>query len=226
MEVGSLDRIELKDSAKKIISRNWLETLIAYSIPLMATAIALISENPVILVLATIFDLLYPVAIFLSFKLIKDERFDFETLVNNLSENIQNYIGTMALTFIYTFLWSLLLVIPGIIKTYSYFLVPYILAENPNIKYNEAITLSRKLMDGHKSDVFVLHMSFILWILLCVATLGLAYVYVIPYQETTMALYYKKHFSDEVRAYGNVGGNTATVEVVEVNTVEVTSDKE
>lgn len=70
---------------------------------------------------------------------------------------------------LFTFLWSLLLVIPGIIKSFSYAMTPYILAENPGMTATEAITESRRVMDGNKWRLFCLGFSFIGWGLLCAA---------------------------------------------------------
>ena len=69
---------------------------------------------------------------------------------------------------IYTFLWTLLFVIPGIIKSFSYAMTPYILYEHPEYNPNYAITLSREMMDGNKFRLFCLRLSFIGWDLLCV----------------------------------------------------------
>ena len=79
------------------------------------------------------------------------------------------------LTGLYIGLWSLLLVIPGIVKTYSYAMTPFILSENPHMTANEAITASRELMDGNKWDLFCLYLSFIGWGILA-AFPGLAVV--------------------------------------------------
>ncbi len=73
------------------------------------------------------------------------------------------------LTGLYIGLWSLLLVIPGIVKSYSYAMTPFILSENPDMPANDAITASRELMDGHKWDLFCLYLSFIGWNLLASA---------------------------------------------------------
>ena len=70
---------------------------------------------------------------------------------------------------LYTVLWTLLFIIPGIIKTYSYAMTPYILAENPGMTATEAITESRRIMDGNKWRLFCLSISFIGWALLCAA---------------------------------------------------------
>ena len=68
---------------------------------------------------------------------------------------------------LYIALWSLLLVIPGIVKTYSYAMTPYIMSEHPSLTANEAITESRRIMDGNKWRLFCLDFSFIGWELLC-----------------------------------------------------------
>lgn len=91
---------------------------------------------------------------------------------------------------LYTFLWSLLFVIPGIVKSYSYALAPYILRDNPGMRPSEAITLSRELMDGHKMELFVLQLSFIGWVILSVFTAGILLLWVIPWFEITKSLFY------------------------------------
>ena len=93
-------------------------------------------------------------------------------------------------TTLFTFLWSLLLIVPGIIKSFSYAMAMYIWSENKEMGALEAINKSKKMMDGHKMDYFVLGLSFIGWILLGCITLGIALIYVIPYMETTMANFY------------------------------------
>ena len=91
---------------------------------------------------------------------------------------------------LFIFLWSLLFYIPGIIKSYSYSMAFYILAENPDMTAREAIDESRRIMDGHKWEYFVLQLSFILWILLVMVTFGLAAIYVEPYMQLTNTNFY------------------------------------
>lgn len=93
---------------------------------------------------------------------------------------------------IYTLLWTLLLIIPGIVKSYSYAMTPFIMAEDPNIKPNDAITMSRKLMDGHKLDLFILDLSFIGWHLLCILTLGIGEIFLAPYINAAHAAFYRE----------------------------------
>jgi uncharacterized membrane protein len=87
-------------------------------------------------------------------------------------------------------LWLLLLIIPGIVKTYAYSMTFFILAENKGMPVLEAITLSRKMMNGHKMDLFLLFLSFIGWFILVVITFGIAGVWVYPYFYATLTNFY------------------------------------
>ena len=118
------------------------------------------------------------------------EKPEVSTLFAPFSNCFGTSIITNLLVGIYTLGWTLLLIIPGLVKQYSYAMTFYILAENPNMTANEAITESRQIMDGHKFELFVLQLSFIPWMLLCCVTFGIAYIYVIPYMSLTMTNFY------------------------------------
>ena len=100
-------------------------------------------------------------------------------------------VGAVLLVFVYTLLWTLLLVIPGIIKAYSYSMTFYILRENPEMTAGDAITASQKMMDGHKMDLFLLSLSFIGWAILASITFGIGYLWLIPYIYTAYAAVYE-----------------------------------
>ena len=91
---------------------------------------------------------------------------------------------------LFVFLWMLLFIIPGIVKSYSYAMAYYILAENPDMTAREALTESKIIMNGHKWEFFVLQLSFILWALLVLVTFGIAAIYVSPYQQLTFTNFY------------------------------------
>ena len=93
--------------------------------------------------------------------------------------------------YVFIFLWSLLLVIPGLIKSYSYAMSNFILADNPTMSANDAITASRKMMDGNKWRLFCLDFSFIGWYLLCGLTFGLLTFFVEPYHQAARAEFYE-----------------------------------
>lgn len=105
------------------------------------------------------------------------------------SSGYLNVVKTMFLRGLYTFLWSLLLLIPGVIKSYEYYMIPYILAENPNISSKRAFELSRLMMDGNKFNVWVLELSFILWRILEI--IPFASLFIEPYPEATIAELYQ-----------------------------------
>ena len=91
---------------------------------------------------------------------------------------------------LFEFLWGLLFVIPGIIKSYSYFLIPYILADNPDIGKDRAFEISMKTMDGEKWDLFVLQLSFIGWYLLGILCCCIGIYFVNPYAMATYSEFY------------------------------------
>lgn len=105
-----------------------------------------------------------------------------------------NYIRNVLALFLrdlFIGLWSLLLVIPGIVKAYAYRLVPYILADHPDMGAKEALDMSSRMMRGHKWRVFVLDLSFLGWAFLSLLTFGiLALFYVNPYVQATQAELY------------------------------------
>ena len=109
---------------------------------------------------------------------------------------------------LFTFLWSLLFIIPGIIKSFSYSQTMMIVAENKGIGAREAINRSKAMMDGRKMDYFVLGLSFLGWGLLCCITLGIASIWVGPYIQATMVNFY----NDIKPVEANVEDNTVDVE--------------
>lgn len=102
-----------------------------------------------------------------------------------------NIVKTMFIRDLKIFLWSLLFVIPGIVKSYEYRMVPYILAENPQISTERAFELSRQMTDGEKWKIFVLDLSFIGWRILGMLCCCVGEVFLEPYCEATYAELYQ-----------------------------------
>lgn len=112
----------------------------------------------------------------------------------------KNHVKIMFLRGLYTFLWTLLFVIPGIVKSYEYQMVPYILAENPDITKEDAFALSKRMMDGNKWNSFVLDLSFLGWQILNGLTFGiLGIFYVNPYICQTHAALYETLRNQQTR---------------------------
>lgn len=120
-----------------------------------------------------------------------EDNYNIGSVGFTFKEGYGNVTKTMFLKQLYTFLWSLLFVFPGIVKSYEYRMIPYLLAENPYMSTDEAFARSRSMMDGEKWNAFVLDLSFIGWNILSAFTLGLVGLfYVAPYQAyTNMELY-------------------------------------
>jgi uncharacterized membrane protein len=116
---------------------------------------------------------------------------------------VLRYVGGMLLMGIYVFFWTLFLVIPGIIMAIAYSLTPFILKDYPELSVGQAIQMSEKMMRGHKMRYFLLTLSFIGWGLLGILTLGIGYIWLIPYMYTTTAAFYQD-VKNEYIANGNM----------------------
>lgn len=114
--------------------------------------------------------------------------------VNNLFDGFKQFLGSFVaylLVCIFTFLWFLLLIVPGIIAALRYSQTFYILKDNPELDGLAAIKKSKEMMKGHKGEFFVLQLSFIGWFLLGCITCGLAFIWIAPYYTLTLANYYE-----------------------------------
>lgn len=115
-------------------------------------------------------------------------------LENMFKETFNGYgrnVLASLLMYVYVILWTLLLIIPGIVKVFSYAMTPYIIKEHPEISVDEAIDMSRAMMKGRKFDLFYLHISFIGWWILSIMTLGIGFIWLVPYVMTAQASFYE-----------------------------------
>ena len=104
-----------------------------------------------------------------------------------------NYLNVVKILFLMdlkTLLWLFLFIGPGVIKAYEYSMIPYLLAENPNLSADEAFSLSKQMTTGQKMDLFVLDLSFLGWIILGLICCGIGILFVLPYPEATRAEVY------------------------------------
>ena len=121
-----------------------------------------------------------------------------EVNYGSLFDGFKDYLRiflTLLLTGIYTFLWMLLFIVPGIVKCYSYSMTSYILKDNPDMKYDAAINESMRMMQGNKMKLFLLDLSFIGWFLLCILTLGIGLLFLYSYVNAAHA-----HFYEDLKA--------------------------
>ena len=126
------------------------------------------------------------------YRSLKEEE-KMKALLRAFSDRYLHIVKTLFLTDLYIALWSLVFVIPGVIKSYQYRMVPYILAEHPDMGTDEVLELSKDMMRGQKWEAFVLDLSFLGWNILAVFTFGILNVfYVAPYQNLTNAALYEE----------------------------------
>ncbi len=117
--------------------------------------------------------------------------------VGQLFQGFQRFgtaLGAYLLMTLFIILWSLLLIIPGIIASYSYMMTFFVIADDPAVGPLQAITRSKEMMRGNKWKLFCLFWRFFGWSLLCILTLGIGFLWLMPYMQTTTA-----HFYDDVR---------------------------
>ena len=131
----------------------------------------------------------YGIAIVM-FGVYKGKDIDFGVLFEGFQDYSRIFV-TKLLQGIYTALWSLLLVVPGIIKYYSYAMTDYILKEEPEMKNNAAIEKSMDMMENNKMKLFLLDLSFIGWAILCIFTFGIGFLFLQPYVQVSHAAFYE-----------------------------------
>lgn len=122
-----------------------------------------------------------------------EEKVSVKEVLYGFQNSYGNIVKCMFLRGLFTILWAMLFIIPGIIKHFAWLLVPYILAENPDMDAKEARVLSAEMMQGNKWKLFVLSLSFIGWHLLSAITFGILNIfYVGPYFQLTVAEFYRE----------------------------------
>ncbi len=179
---------EIKKNAKAQLNGNWGLSIGVYILTMVILGAVsftfvgtILIGGPMMIGLTTYF-----------VHLVRKQNNDFNDIFSGFNNFVRNFLYYL-LSSIYIFLWSLLFIIPGIIKALSYSMAPYIIYDNPNIDANDAITQSKEMMKGHKWELFCLYLSFIGWLLLSVLTFGILYmVYVGPYMMTAQANFYEQ----------------------------------
>ena len=180
-----MNRIELKNRAKQSLTGNWGAAILGLVI--YGAIVSLLSTTGVGSFVTGLVSLGY-ISLYIS--LLRGKTPTFEGSISAITENIGTKFVSTLLVMLYTFLWSLLFIIPGIVKSYSYAMTPYILLDRPELSATDAIKESEKMMNGHKMELFILDLSFIGWILLSMLTCGVLILYVEPYMMATKSAFY------------------------------------
>lgn len=197
-----MDRVEIKSLAKEKIKGNlwtiWKPYLIIIVIMYIAELIAsaLINSIPalgsllgcVIMLGASIVVAGYNAFLL---KFVRGEEANINTIIDCVKEKWLQLFITSLLVGIFICLWSMLFVIPGIVKALAYSMALFIVIDT-DLSGNDAIRESMKMMDGYKADYFVFQLSFIGWCLLAPFTLGLLYIWLLPYMMVAETIYYDR----------------------------------
>jgi len=195
-------RFEIKTNAEQLVKTNnlWITVGLIPTIISLLTITTQFSENNTIIQFSLPLSILVSLFEIGSMLYIYDVINKRKEISNGFTNQIKDIINSITqksfivylLISLYTVLWILIPlagIILAIIKGYAYGLAIYLAKDNDQIGYNDAITNSRRLMDGKKQDRFMLSLSFIPWILLSFITMGLANIYVIPYMLAADAIY-------------------------------------
>ena len=182
-------RSEIKQQAKKNFATQYWISVGAFVLYAMIVSFA--SE----MIVGTIF-LVPPMIVgYYSFtlKVYRGEQGDIGDMFSVGFSNYWRNVGGILWMQLFTFLWTLLFIVPGIIKALAYFMTPYILADTKEVRPTQALKLSMRMTKGHKGKIFVMYLSFIGWAILTVLTCGiLAIFWTGPYMETSFAGMYSE----------------------------------
>lgn len=178
---------ELRAEARVALTDKWVMAAVATLV--MGAVSAAASYIPVAGTILVSLPVMYGYAIVM-LNVFRGDEVNIGGLFDGFSD-FGRIVGTKLLQAIYTFLWMLLLIIPGIIKFYSYAMTDYILKDHPELSNNAAIEKSMAMMDGNKMKLFLLDLSFIGWAILCLFTLGIGYFFLQPYVQAAHAAFYE-----------------------------------
>lgn len=128
--------------------------------------------------------------------MMRGSKIDFTSMFDGYKDFVRIFV-TLLLRYIYIILWTLLLIVPGIVKSLSYAMTDYIMKDDPEIKNNEAIEKSMAMMQGHKWELFLLYLSFIGWFILAVLTCFIGFIFLVPYMEAATAAFYEELKEEE-----------------------------
>ena len=172
----------------QIFGQRWLLAMVGCLI--YGFAVSITSSFFVGIILMGILEL--SLAIFLLRPVRTGEEVRLDDLLKGFSHpNVASTILTGIMKLLFICLWMLLFIIPGYVKSYSYALTSYIRVDHPEMNFNETITESRRLMNGHKLDLFCLDLSFLGWYLLGALCCGVGVIFVAPYHHLSRTLFYE-----------------------------------
>ncbi|MDE5549457.1 MAG: DUF975 family protein [Clostridia bacterium] len=193
---------DMKASAKVRLKDQWgMFTLIELISNLLMNVAMILVGGPMTMGLSIV-----------AVKITKGEKVNVITLFEGFNDFLKVFL-LYIVNAIYVFLWSLLFIIPGIIKALSYSMCYFILIDNPNLTYDEARRRSVEMMRGNKGKLFCLYFSFIGWYILSYLTFGILFLFTMPYIRMSLYQFYQSILPEQEISYG---------ETIEVDSDDIT----
>lgn len=186
-----MNRAECKETAKKIMKGQWIVGFVVLLIEsLIVAALSTVTLGIGLFLLQSVITIaVYNVFI----SGYEGKKYEISDMANGITDELTNRICLSVLKQLFISLWTLLFIIPGIVKTYSYFLAEFISRKDPKLSATDCITKSREIMKGHKWEMFVFELSFIGWHLLAILTFGILYIWLAPYIIQSTIVYVDKN---------------------------------
>lgn len=184
-----MNTIEIKEVGKNVFKEKTLDKVLAYGLGAIissaASSFSILIAGPIAFGQAKYF-----------LKASNKEDPQITETLDGINTFVDSLVAYIMITLL-TLLWSLLFIIPGVIKAFAYSQTFFILVENPGMSGMDALRKSEEMMRGHKKELFLLQLSFFWWIIVVMLTFGLAAFYVMPYMQSVNAEFYKKLKTEE-----------------------------
>ncbi len=204
----------LMDEAKASLKGHWLIAIVGiFVVYALSAAVAYIPKMGQVASFILSGPIALGVSIF-SLKLARNQNPTFENIFTGFNHFFIS-LKTYLLMVVYILLWALLLIIPGIVRAIGYSMTFFILADDPSLGAREALKKSRTMMNGYKWKYVRLNLRFFGWALLCILTLGIGFLWLIPYVQVTSAKFYEDLKNNKIDIPNPISEKTVETEKIE-----------
>jgi uncharacterized membrane protein len=183
---------EARAMGRASLKGNWLMAILVFVVVgIISAVISLIPDATISSIVS--FVILSPITFGIYayyLQLIRGQQPKLETIFSGFQKFGTTLLLNLLMT-IFVLLWTLLLIIPGIIASFRYAMAWYILHDNPEIRAIDAIRQSKAMMQGYKGQLFLLYLSFIGWFILCILSFGIGFLWLLPYIQSSSSAFYE-----------------------------------
>ena len=207
---GVINHANIKEGAKEILDKHFPKilrvSLFVYFIMALSMLLVemLLDSKTLLYDFASLIRVFVFMPLFVGFlgyilKIVRNDDAKFDDIFRFYDKRIFLVFGVGFLVSLFSVLWAFLFVVPGIIAYLSYSMCNYVLIDNCDLAVNDILSESKRLTNGYKGDILLFMLSFIGWYFLCILTLGIALIYVVPYSTVSLTMYY-----DELKKIKNL----------------------